>query len=64
MPAEDNIRIAAWRKMSPDEKYSLFRGLMRTVRALKQAGIRAAHPDWTDEQVEKETARIFLHARS
>jgi predicted Fe-S protein YdhL (DUF1289 family) len=64
MSREESIRIAAWRKMSADEKYNLFRVLMRSVRELKKAGIRLAHPDWTEDQVKRETARIFLHART
>lgn len=48
--------------MSPGEKYDLFLALMRTVRDLKRIGIRAVRRDWTEEQVEQETARIFLRA--
>lgn len=58
------LQIAAWKRMSPGEKYDLFLALMRTVRDLKRIGIRAVHRDWTEEQVEQETARIFLRART
>ena len=29
---------------------------------LKMAGLRAQHPEWSEEQLK--TARIFLHART
>jgi hypothetical protein len=31
---------------------------------MKAAGLRAQHPDWTDDQLNVEVRRIFLHARS
>jgi len=34
------------------------------AREIKRAGVRHQHAEWTDEQVEEEVRRIFLHART
>ena len=49
--------------MTPSEKLNLFEQLMQSVRAIKKAGVRMSHPEWTDDQIDAETARLFLHAR-
>ena len=48
--------------MSPEQKYVLFQGLMRTVRKAKEAGVRMQHPEWDDEKVEKELASIYIRS--
>ena len=55
-------QIAIWKKMSFEEKYVLFQGLMRTVRKAKEAGVRMQHPEWNDEKVEKELASIYIRS--
>ena len=57
-------QIECWKKMTPIEKFNLFEQLMQSVRSIKKAGVRMSHPEWTDGQVNVETARIFLHARN
>ncbi len=56
-------QIECWQKMTPIEKLNLFEQLMKSVRAIKKAGVRMSHPEWTDAQIDEETARLFLHAR-
>lgn len=53
-----------WKKMSADEKYQLFEGLMSDIRAIKTAAVREANPTWDDEAVNREVAKIFLYART
>jgi hypothetical protein len=54
---------AIWKAMSLTEKYNLLAATVRQSRELKRMGIRMRRPDATFEQVEKELARIWLHAR-
>jgi hypothetical protein len=54
---------AIWKAMSLTEKYNLLAATVRQSRELKRMGIRMRRPDATSEQVEKELARIWLHAR-
>lgn len=55
-------QTAAWKAMSPASKYELVRNAVRFVRNLKRSGIRAANPSWDEGQVERELARVWLHA--
>ena len=64
MDLPDQRQIECWKKMTPTEKFDVFERLMQSVRAIKKEGVRMSHPDWTDGQVNAETARIFLHART
>ncbi len=52
-----------YRRMTPAEKWRRLVELDQTARAIKRAGVRMLHPDWTDEEVEREVVRLFLHAR-
>ncbi len=60
----DIRQIECWKKMTPAEKLDVFEQLMQSVRAIKKEGVRMSHPEWTDGQLNAETARIFLYARS
>jgi hypothetical protein len=53
-----------WKKMSADEKYQLFEGLMSDIRIIKTAAVKEANPAWGDEEVDREVANIFLYART
>jgi hypothetical protein len=61
MPAPTQTSI--WKKMTPSEKYNLLAATVRQARELKRIGIRLRNPDASPEEVEKELARIWLHAR-
>jgi hypothetical protein len=56
-------QTSIWKNMSPKEKLQLFTATIRQARELKRIGIRLRHPQASPEQVEKELARIWLHAR-
>ena len=55
-------QIAIWKKMSLEQKYVLFQGLMRTVRKAKEAGVRMQHPEWDDKKEKKELASIYIRS--
>jgi hypothetical protein len=57
-------QIAIFRKMSPGRRLQLAEQLYWTARKLKAVGLRMQHPDWSEEQVNEEVRRIFLHART
>jgi len=49
--------------MSGSEKYSLFAATVRQARELKRIGIRLCRPEASSKEIEKELARVWLHAR-
>lgn len=56
-------QIALLRAMSGQQRLALAEDMFWAARALKAAGVRHQHPDWSAAQVEAEVSRIFLHAR-
>ncbi len=57
-------QIELFRAMSGEKRLQLAEQLYWSARRIKAAGLRAQHPDWSQEQVEAETRRIFLYART
>jgi hypothetical protein len=57
-------QIAALRAMSGGQRLRMSERLYWSARKMKAAGVRSQHPDYTEEQVEEEVRRIFLHART
>ena len=57
-------QIEILRAMTGERRLQLAEQLYWSARRLKLAGLRAQHPDWTEEQLNAEVRRIFLHARS
>ncbi len=49
--------------MTLAEKYQLLTATVRQAREFKRMGIRLRRPEATPVEVEKELARIWLHAR-
>jgi len=60
----DDVRREIFRNMSPQRKLELAFGLRDTAKKLKAMGLRQAHPDWTEQQVQDKVREIFLYARS
>ncbi|HQQ77176.1 MAG TPA: hypothetical protein PLB01_07455 [Thermoanaerobaculia bacterium] len=60
--APDPEQMRRFAAMTPDERWAVAQALQRTAREVKRAGLRAEHPDWTDEQVLEEVRRQFLRA--
>lgn len=57
-------QIAALRAIPGEERLKLAERLYWSARKMKAAGVRAQHPDWTEEQINEEVRQIFLHART
>ena len=63
MNSDAPTQSSIWKSMSLEEKYNLLAATVRQARELKRMGIRLRHPEAPPEAVEKELARIWLHAR-
>ena len=48
--------------MTPAEKLRMVADLYEAGIRLRMAGLRMAHPDWTDERLEHEARRSLLYA--
>ena len=48
--------------MSPASKLQMVADLYAAGIRLRAAGLRLTHPDWTQEQLEREARRSLLHA--
>lgn len=46
------------RRMTPAEKLEVMGHLIRQAYELKAAGLRAVHPEWSEQEVEAETRRL------
>lgn len=62
MPDSDfsEEHLAILRAMTPEQKLDAAFRLYWTARDLKAAGLRMAHPEWTEAQVQEEVRRIFF----
>lgn len=54
--------VATLRRMTGAQKLRTAFGLYWSARKVKAARLRQMHPDWTEEQVQEEVKRIFMHA--
>lgn len=52
------------RAMSPAEKWDVAKGLLRTARETRRAGLALRHPDWSPQRIEQELARELSRART
>lgn len=57
-------QLEIMRAMTSEQRLILAGKLYWTARTIKLAGLRAQHPDWSQEQLEAETRRLFLNART
>ena len=62
--SQQQIQDEILRRMSPEQRLAAATNLYYSARKLKAAWIRHLHPDWSDEQVEKEVREIFINART
>ena len=53
-----------YQSMTPEQKLEVALRLYYSARELKAAGLRAQHPDWTEEQIRDKVREIFLYART
>jgi hypothetical protein len=61
---EDDPKVRAILKaLTTEQKLNAAAHLYWTARALKAAGFRAQHPEWSEERIQKEVRDVFLFAR-
>lgn len=56
------VQVEGFRRMTPAQKLQMVAGLYNAGIRLRMAGLREAHPDWTEEQLEREARRSLLYA--
>jgi hypothetical protein len=57
-------QIEIYRRMTPERRWRMAYRLYWTCRRHKAAFLQSQHPDWSEDQVQKEVRRIFTHART
>lgn len=55
-------QIAIYRAMTPAERLRQGERLYWSARRLREAHERVLHPEWSEQQVNEATRRIFLRA--
>jgi len=58
------LQVARFRAMTPQEKWDVVKGMMKTARDIRRSAIRMKNPGWTADEVERELAREFACART
>ena len=58
------VQIAALRRKSLSERFAFGLRFLRSARSWLASGIRARHPDWSEEQIAAEIRRALNHAGS
>lgn len=53
-----------FRRMTPERRLALAEQLYWTARELKAAWLRQQHAEWSEDQIARETTRLFTHART
>jgi hypothetical protein len=57
----DDCMVPVLQAKTPAERLAIGHGMWRYARNMLLAVIRGQHPDWTDEQVQREMARRISH---
>ena len=58
----DRRQIEIYRGMSPQDKLRAFQRLYWQAWAVKKAGLKMNHPDWSEEQLEAKVRQIFIRS--
>jgi hypothetical protein len=48
------------RHMTPARRLQIAQELLQTAWELKQSGLRAQYPEWTEEQIRAKARRVFI----
>ena len=56
----EELQAARIRKMTPGRRLEIARDLYETAWNIKKAGLRAQHPDWSEQQIDAKLRRVFL----
>ena len=63
----DNIEVVddqmaeIYRSKSPMERLAIAHGMWRSARRMIDNVVRDQHPDWTDDQIQRDVARRISH---
>ncbi|AQQ71922.1 hypothetical protein SMSP2_02301 [Limihaloglobus sulfuriphilus] len=60
----ERVRREIYRNMSAEQKIRILEDMYWTARQMKTNWLKQQHPDWTDEEIEKEVREIFLCGRA
>ena len=60
----DKTQAQIFTKMSAEKKLEIATQLYYSARELKAAGLRQAHPDWSEKKVQEEVKKAFMYART
>jgi hypothetical protein len=58
------LQVRAWQRLGASGRSELATQLRRQVRRWKLDALRAQHPDWTDDRLRRELARLYLRGSS
>jgi hypothetical protein len=64
MDMDDGVQLRILRAMTPEQKLEAAMRLYWSARGLKAAALRARHPEWSEEELQRAVREIFLYARS
>lgn len=56
-PDAEAVQLAAYRRLSPEQKLTLAMRASEAARDLALAGIRREHPDWPESELKREFLR-------
>ncbi|HEY7742799.1 MAG TPA: hypothetical protein VIA19_07115 [Burkholderiales bacterium] len=56
------VQLEGFKRMTPAQKLRMVAEMHESGIRLRVAGLRAAHPDWPEEQLDREARRSLLHA--
>jgi hypothetical protein len=57
----DDCMVPILRAKTPTERLAIAHGMWRFARDMIASVLRGEHPDWTDEQIQREVARRISH---
>lgn len=57
----DDTMAAIMRQKTPDQRLAIAFGMWDFAKAMIRSVLQAEHPDWTAEQINRETARRISH---
>jgi hypothetical protein len=61
MEIVDPAMVEVLRAMTPAERYAVANGMWCSARDMIRNLLTAEHPEWTQEQIDQETAKRMLH---
>lgn len=58
------MQVAAYRRMTVAQKLDQLAGMYKMAREMMAAGTRMRHPEWSDEEIEREVRERMLYGVS